>query len=412
MAPLEKTIFHHLLSVGGEAFITGGTVRDRLLGLPVRDTDVVVFGMKEDMLLRELERFGQVLTYGKSFRVYQVRGLAVEFSLPRIGDDKQKMSLLDGIKQDAEGRDFTVNALYMNPLTEVIKDPLEGMRDLKMRCLRMASSHTFEDDPLRVLRAIQLSARMGFSIEDKTLEGMRYVSLHSVAHERIYDELNKWLLASDPARGWKIMDETGHIPKICKIEEKFSQVLGNVLTCAASLRNQSANPVQWMWGVLLSVRILSEYQYNQGIDQKEVTNRVIRQYAELSNHHNHTKFINGILWGIKNFQHYAMRKPDVARLSLGVDLDELGLVIIALTPFWKHSGNLAKVQQAMNRINNLRPQEKIRPLVKGIDLKKWGYNQGKTMGILLETAFQMQLEGVTKKQMEVYFEKFQHVLGK
>lgn len=412
MSPLEKMIFQHLFSVGGEAFITGGTVRDRLLGLPVRDTDVVVFGMGEDMLFRELERFGQVLTYGKSFRVYQVRSLAVEFSLPRIGNDRQKVSLLDGMKRDAEGRDFTVNALYMNPLTEEIKDPLEGLQDLKVRRLRMTSSHTFEDDPLRVLRAVQLSARMGFSIDHKTLEGMRSVSLNSVAHERIYDELNKWLLASDPARGWKIMGETGHIPKICEIEEKFNQVLGDVLTYAASLRNQSYSPVQWMWGVLLSVRMLSEYQYNQGTTQKEIQNRVIRQYAELSNHHDHTRFITEILWGIKNFQHYAMRKPDVARLSLGVDLDELGVAVTALTPFWKHSGNQIKIQQAMNRINNLKPQAKIRPLVKGIDLKKWGYNQGKTMGILLETAFQMQLEGITKKQMEVYFKKFQHMLEK
>lgn len=410
MPSLEKIIFQHLLSAGGEPFITGGTVRDKLLGIPVRDTDVVVFGMDENMLRRELEHFDQVLKYGKSFRVFQVKGLAVEFSLPRMGNDQQKLSLWEMMKRDAEGRDFTVNALYMNPLSEEIKDPLEGLQDLEMRRLRMASNHTFEDDPLRVLRAVQLSARMGFSVEEKTMKGMRRVSLHSVANERIYEELNKWLLSFNPAKGWELLGKTGHTPEMCQTNKAFYTVIYEVLTCAASLRNQSANPVQWMWGVLLSVCMLSEHQQSPETDQREIRSRVIRQYAELSNHHDHTRFITEISWGIKNFQLYAERKADVLRLSLGVNLDELMLTITALAPFWSYIGRDSEVHQAMYRIKKWRPQEKIKPLVKGTDLKKWGFEQGKTMGVLLETAFQMQLEGVTEKQMEAYFKKYHKVL--
>jgi len=412
MNPLKKAIYQHIISVGGEPYITGGTVRDKMLGVPVRDTDVVVFGMDEQGLQKELERFGQVLEYGKSFRVYQVRGLAVEFSLPRNVTDQQEMTTMQRLLGDARGRDFTVNALYMNPLTDEIIDPLGGKEDLGLRRLRMTSEHTFEDDPLRVLRAVQLSARMGFFVEDATLESMRKVSLHSVATERIYDELNKWLLGEDPAKGWRIMKATGHVPEICKTEKGFYQGMGAVLAQAVSLRDQATKPGPWMWGVLLSTCLLTAISSHQKQKQIKGYGELIRKFEALSNHAEHTHYVSQILWGICHFQDHSHREPDIKRLSLEVDLDDMMLVLEALAPYWKQTGNLPQVLQAVNRVRKMRPEHKIKPLVKGSDLKKWGFPEGKTMGVLLETAFQMQLEGVTKEQMERFFKKYRWVFQK
>mgnify|MGYP001080071496 CR=1 FL=1 len=412
MKPLEKSIYQHIISAGGEPYITGGTVRDKMLGVSVRDTDVVVFGMDEQALCKVLERFGQVLNYGKSFRVYQVRGLAVEFSLPRNQAAQQEMTMEQRLLGDAEGRDFTVNALYMNPLTEEIMDPLGGQEDLRRRHLRMTSEHTFEDDPLRVLRGIQLRARMGFIVEDTTLDAMRKVSLHSVATERIYDELNKWLLGENPGKGWEIMVATGHVPEICRTEMGFYDGMGAVLLKAASLRSQATKPGLWMWGVLLSTSLLSSTSQHHKGQLIKGYGELVRKFEALSNHAEHTHYVSEILWGLCHFQDHSWREPDVKRLSLGVNLDDMTLVVEALTPYWKQMGNQIQVLQAMNRVGKMRPQHKIRPLVKGSDLNKWGFSEGKVMGVLLETAFQMQLEGITKGQMEQVFKKYRQVFQK
>lgn len=412
MKSLEKNIYQHIISVGGEPYITGGTVRDKMLGVPGRDTDVVVFGMDGQGLRKELGRFGQVLEYGKSFRVYQVRGLAVEFSLPRNKAPQQVMTMTQRLLRDAQGRDFTVNALYLNPLTEEISDPLGGLEDLQMKRLRMTSEHTFEDDPLRVLRAVQISARMGFSVEENTLQEMEKIALHSVASERIYEELNKWLLGAYPAKGWRIMEKTGHVPEILLLGKSCYHVMEEVLTQAASLRRQAAKPGPWMWGVLLSNCLLvTTAQYSKE-ERLQKRSELIRKFETLSNHAEPTRYVSQILWGICHFQHHSQREPDVKRLSLGVDLDEMELTVEALMPYWKQMGNRPQVLQAINRINKMRPEHEIKPLVKGSDLKKWGFTQGKSMGMLLETAFQMQLEGVEKEQMERYFKKFRGVLQK
>jgi len=199
---------------------------------------------------------------------------------------------------------------------------------------------------------------------------------------------------------------------MCQTEEKCYPVMDEVLTFAASLRNQSVSPAQWMWGVLLSFCMLSKDQHHLGTDQGEMRNQFIRPFGHLSNHNDHTRFVDEILWGIRSIERFTLRKADVARLSLGVNLNELILTMKGLTPFWHHIGKEAEVLRAMHRIERQRPQEKIRPLVKGIDLKEWGFTEGKTMGTLLEVAFQMQLEGVTKKEVETYFKKYQNVLQK
>src|SRR4051812_48205841 len=164
-------------NAGGRALIVGGWVRDRLLGLPEGDNpnvDLEVFGVPGDRLRALLETFGRVEAVGESFQVYKVGGLDV--SLPRR-DSKagrgHKGFIVTGdpgmsIVEAARRRDFTINAISWDPLTDEYFDPFDGRADLAKRLLRVVDPATFADDSLRVLRAVQFAARFALTIDDAT----------------------------------------------------------------------------------------------------------------------------------------------------------------------------------------------------------------------------------------------------
>src|SRR6476660_3808173 len=156
---------------GGRALIVGGWVRDRIMNRPDKaepNIDLEVFHIAPDRLRELLEGFGRVEAVGESFQVYKLG--AIDISLPRrdskagrghrgfvvVGDPDLS------IAEAARRRDFTVNAISWDPLSEEYFDPFDGRGDIERRLLRMVDAQTFADDSLRVLRAIQFVARLGF----------------------------------------------------------------------------------------------------------------------------------------------------------------------------------------------------------------------------------------------------------
>src|SRR5262245_15598940 len=166
-APLDRAreIALAVRDAGGRALIVGGWVRDRLLGHPSTNIDLEVFGVASERVRQILESFGRVEAVGESFQVYKVGDIDV--SLPRrdsksgrghrgfvvVGDPS--MSVEDAARR----RDFTINAIAWEPLTEEYFDPFDGRGDLAARRLRMVDPQTFPDDSLRVLRGIRFAAR-------------------------------------------------------------------------------------------------------------------------------------------------------------------------------------------------------------------------------------------------------------
>src|SRR5881275_1060481 len=162
---------------GGRALIVGGWVRDRLLALPEPEksnVDLEVFGLPGDRLRALLESFGRVEAVGESFQVYKIGDIDV--SLPRR-DSKagrgHRGFVVTGdpdmsIAEAARRRDFTINAISWDPLTEEYFDPSGGRADLDRRLLRMVDARTFPDDSLRVLRAIQFAARFELALDEAT----------------------------------------------------------------------------------------------------------------------------------------------------------------------------------------------------------------------------------------------------
>lgn len=146
---------------GGRVLWVGGCVRDALLGLPVTDVDLEVYGVAPDRLMERLGARFPLDLVGKAFGVLKLRGLPVDVSLPRreskagLGHKGFAVQSDPGLAPEAAARrrDFTINAMAYDPETETLIDPAGGLRDLRNRVLRHVSD-AFAEDPLRVLRGM------------------------------------------------------------------------------------------------------------------------------------------------------------------------------------------------------------------------------------------------------------------
>ena len=204
----EKLV-EEIQNAGGRPFLVGGYVRDHLLHreMTFKDRDLEVFGLYPNQLKNICRRFGRVMTVGAAFAVLKVilsDDEVVDVSIPRretwIGEGHKGFDVQSDpfmtIREAAERRDLTINAISMEPITKEIIDPLNGIRDLEKKLLRHVS-HRFEEDPLRVLRVLQFSARLGFSIAVETrqlcTEMVKKGSLSSLPRERIEEEFKKLL---------------------------------------------------------------------------------------------------------------------------------------------------------------------------------------------------------------------------
>lgn len=195
-------------STGGKALLVGGCVRDRLLGYPVKDYDIEVYGLPSEQLREVLEKHGRVNTVGEHFAVYKLKPNAeptyeVDVSLPRRESKHgsgHRGFIIQGdpwmtFQDAANRRDFTINAILQDPLSETIIDPCQGLSDLGRRELRAVNANTFKDDSLRVLRAAQLSSRYRLKITDETKLLCQETNLKDIPKERIWDEVKKTSLA-------------------------------------------------------------------------------------------------------------------------------------------------------------------------------------------------------------------------
>ena len=230
-ALLEKsqTISRAVQGRGGRALLVGGFVRDELLGLHPKDADIEVYGLETEILRELLKRFGRVDCVGESFRVYKLawrsagERLELDISLPRrdkkIGVGHKGFEVEGDphatIEDAARRRDFTVNAILKDPLTNEILDPFGGRADLENKILRVVDAAHFAEDSLRVLRAMQFAARFGMQMEPRSIEICRAIDLSDLPRERIWGEWEKLLLkAPCPSHGLRLARELGVLQKL------------------------------------------------------------------------------------------------------------------------------------------------------------------------------------------------------
>ena len=218
---LARRVVEEVHSAGGRALFVGGWVRDQLIDRESKDIDIEVYGLDAGRLRTLLEGIGRVDAVGESFTVYKLGPLDV--SLPRreskTGRGHRGFTVTGdpnlSIEEASRRRDFTVNAIAWNPLTEEYLDPHGGIEDLKHGVLRMVDPDTFADDSLRVLRAVQFAARFQWQVDAATKTVCRAIPLDDLPSERIWGEFEKLLLrASRPSVGLELALELGVIERL------------------------------------------------------------------------------------------------------------------------------------------------------------------------------------------------------
>ena len=190
---------------GGTCYYVGGYVRDALLGIENKDIDMEVHGVSPTVLEDVLKNFGEVISIGASFGIYNIKGYGLDIAMPRKetarGTGHRDFDVFVdpfiGTEKAALRRDFTVNALMQNVLTGEITDHFGGKADLEKGVIRHVNDSSFAEDSLRVLRAAQFAARFDFTIAEETVALCSAMDLTALSKERIETELEKALLKAD-----------------------------------------------------------------------------------------------------------------------------------------------------------------------------------------------------------------------
>ena len=185
-------------------YLVGGCVRDALLGREIYDYDIEVYDidpLKFDELMAGIKASG----VGKSYFIYKYKNydLGLPRSESKTGNSHKDfaVSYINDPGLASLRRDFTVNAMMMNIFNGEILDFHGGKKDLESKTLRHIDSEKFKEDPLRVLRGVQFSARLGFSIADETLELMKTLDLAHLSKDRINTELIKFFRSEHLEKG-------------------------------------------------------------------------------------------------------------------------------------------------------------------------------------------------------------------
>jgi tRNA nucleotidyltransferase/poly(A) polymerase len=250
---VPTAIRRYIRSLGLDAYVVGGAVRDEILGIEHSDEDFLVPGVDQAGLraalaphgrVEDMEVHGQLVGVRFYPRDREIRALVpagIELTPPRAerstGPGHRDFEIVAdrtiAIEDDMARRDFTVNAIAKRLETGELVDPFDGVADLRRRELRTVSPESFREDPLRILRGLRLVSQLGFTLPPETVAQMRAEAggLRHVSGERIgggvaadgMGELSKLLLGIRPLDALRIARDTG---ALVEVVPEFAAAIG------------------------------------------------------------------------------------------------------------------------------------------------------------------------------------------
>ncbi|MDP1580852.1 MAG: polynucleotide adenylyltransferase [Candidatus Didemnitutus sp.] len=434
--------FAALRQAGGRPHVVGGCVRDWLLGRAAKDFDVEVFGLDYEQLGRALAPFGATDLVGRSFGVIKVSldGATYDFSLPRreskTGSGHRGFAVApepELTEADAAARrDFTINAIAYDPLSQRLIDPHGGERDLRARVLRHTSA-AFAEDPLRVLRAFQFAARFELKLAPETAGLCRSIkdTFSELALERVWGEWDKWCTqAAKPSAGLVALQASGwlaHFPEVAALDglpqEPEWHPEGDVFVHTGHCLDALVGLPAWREGDAHTRRILSlgvlAHDFGKATTTHQAERR--RQLRWVSPGHEAAggppaetflqrigapreliDYVRPLV--VHHLAHHQgptnLRDTTVRRLARKIHPARIDDLIAVMTS--DHLGRPPLLsEEALRRIHDLRDvaqrlavaQEAPQPIVKGRHLIALGIKPGPHFTPALDAAFESQLDG-------------------
>ncbi len=289
ISPAAAKVCSVLHEAGYSAFVVGGAVRDLLLGIVPKDFDIATDARPEEVK----PLFRRALIIGRRFRLVHVMigGDTVEVSTFRGADpdtvekDEHGRVLRDNVfgtlEDDARRRDFTVNALYYDPRAEEVVDFHGGLADLKKRVLRVIGDPQmrYREDPVRMLRAVRLAAKLGLKIDAATRAPIAEMAplMERVPPARLFDEMLKLLLSGHASACLRQLREVGlHTGLLPLLDVILEQPLGErFVTLALAQTDQRVlddRPVSpaFLFAALLWHEVLSAWKARQGRGERAI----------------------------------------------------------------------------------------------------------------------------------------------
>lgn len=386
-------IFEKLNYFAIKPIIVGGYVRDFLLHIDSKDIDIELYGIDSLSKLEKIvEEFGDVNSVGKSFGVCKLKfeDLDIDFSLPRkdskTAQGHRGFSIQTDARLDfttaASRRDFTINAIGYDVIEKKILDPFNGQIDLKNRVLKAVDIVKFEEDPLRILRAVQFCARFRFSL-DKSLfikcEVMiKENFLNELAKERVYEEIAKLLLKSKkPSLGFLLLKDLGgfsYFKELSNISTKeFTQTMEYLDFHSSTLPNKKNITIM----LSLLTYHLSQSDMLNFIHLLSNKKELIKELTLLKENQN---YLN-----IYKYDDYHLYK-----LASILHLERYLSIVNAVTPK-KDKNLILKLKTRAKELGIL--NTKASEILHGRDLIKLGLKPSREFSELLHEAYEAQMLG-------------------
>ncbi len=411
-----SAVAQFLADAGFTALWAGGCVRDLLMGRTPKDYDIATNATPD-----QVERlFPRAITVGKSFGVVRVRRDNLEYEIATFRKDRAYRDGRhpDGIefaddRTDAQRRDFTVNALFLDPRTSMIRDYVGGQADLAARRLRAVGrpDDRFAEDHLRMLRAARFAATLEFALDPATADAVRRLAprLASISAERIQQELTRLLLEAPRAgAALELLHDLGLLRVILpELETLRGQEQppqfhpeGDVWTHTVLMLNAMRRPdLRLAYAVLLhdigkpgtARRVADRIRFDRHAGVGAALAETILRRLRLPNDD-----IKAVAYAIGNHMRFMdvqrMRKATLHRL-VGAPSFPLELELHRLDCAASH-GDLSNYQfldafQAARRAEPVLPK----PWITGHDLLDLGVPAGPQVGLWKKRAYDAQLEG-------------------
>ena len=412
---LARSIVARLRSAGHQAYLVGGCVRDLLLDRVPKDFDVAT-DARPDRVTELFERSEQV---GAHFGVVLVRENTAQVEVATFRRDA---SYSDGRRpdavrfetdprQDALRRDFTINALLLDPTTNEVLDFTGGREDLQRRVIRAIGEpqHRFREDHLRLIRAVRFAARLGFAIEPATMAALRHMHglIATVSPERVRDELARILTEGGARHGFELLDETGLLGDILPEIAAMKGVAqppeyhpeGDVWTHTLLLLDKLRHPTLTLaMGALLhdvgkppTYRVAERIRFDGHAEVGVQIAHAILERLRFS--HEQAEQIEALIANHMRFKDTGNMRESTMKRFLRMDNFAEHLELHRLDCL-SSSRNLDTYKRVLGRLAELGEEElRPKPLLTGRDLIDAGYQPGPAFGKMLAAVEDAQLEG-------------------